>query len=469
MKDFKMQQDELSGLTRAPVFTGSLVSARPFWHQLKMLTNPALFFEKLIARYGDYVRYRGVVNFHLVNHPALVGRILRETHRNFDKATPIYHRFRNAFGDGLVTAEGERWKKRRKLIQPVFKGSAIENFFSLMRDATDSAVDAWSTNTVFNIADEMDQLALTVAGRSFFGRAFDESSEDIRRWTDVINRYCALPPLSIISNLKVPTPMNLKLRGVLGEYDQFLGRLIRERTEGFANDDLLGILLNAMDEETGEGLNPKDLAEEVLGMLIAGHETTGKALTWVWHELNSHPEVEKALREEIETVTGGGPLKVEHLKVLRKLTMVIEETLRLHPPAWFENRNTLEDIELGGEVLPKGTMVVFSRYSLQRHPDFWIDSEIFKPERFDPEDAENAHNRHASVPFGGGPRVCIGRHFAMMEIKVVVATVLRHFQVVVDSSDNHEMCARMTMAPRHGLRVHLKRREQNQQAKPVIS
>jgi cytochrome P450 len=114
-------------------------------------------------------------------------------------------------------------------------------------------------------------------------------------------------------------------------------------------------------------------------------------------------------------------------------------------------------------------MVVFSRYSVHRHPDFWIDPEMFKPKRFDPEHPENKHNRHASVPFGGGPRVCIGRHFAMMEIKVVVATVLRHFQVVVDSSDHHEMCARMTMAPKHGLRVHLKRREQNQQAEPVIS
>ena len=165
MTDFRMQHHEQSDLAKAPDFTESLVSARPFWQQLKLLTNPALFFEKLIATYGDYVRYRGVVNFHLVNHPALVGQVLRETHRNFDKATPIYHRFRNAFGDGLVTVEGERWKKRRQLIQPVFKGSAIENFFSLMRDAADSAVDTWSTNTVLNIAYEMDHLALTVAGR----------------------------------------------------------------------------------------------------------------------------------------------------------------------------------------------------------------------------------------------------------------------------------------------------------------
>lgn len=453
-----MEQHEPTDPAKETDFNGSLVSARPYWRQFGLLGNPAEFFEQLIDRYGDYVRYRGVVSFHLINHPSLVRRVLRETHRNFDKRTPIYHRFSNAFGNGLVTSEGERWKKRRKLIQPVFKGSAISNFFSLMCDAADSAVATWPSNAVFDMAAEMDHLTLTVAGRSFFGQAFDDSSENIRRWTEVINRYCSLPPLSIISNPKVPTPMNLKLRGVLGEYDHFLASLIRERTETGGGTDLLGILLNAMDEETGEGLSPKDLAEEVLGMLIGGHETTAKALTWIWHELHQHPEIEAALHAEVETVTGGDPLQLEHLKELKQLSMVIEETMRLHPPFWFENRNTLHEVELGGETLPKGTMVVFSRYSLQRHPHHWKNPSEFRPERFDPSDPENEPSRFASVPFGGGPRVCIGRHFAMMEIQIVVATVLREHRVVVDASDRHEMCARMTMAPKHGLRVRLERR-----------
>lgn len=458
-----MSENTETTLSKPPEFTGRLVASRPFWRQLGLLGNPAVFFDRLIGKYGDFVKYRGVVGFHLVNHPALVRQVLRETHRQFDKDSAIYRRFKNAFGDGLVTAEGERWKKRRKLLQPVFKSSAIRHFFDLMLNAATATADKWaercSKGEVFDVADEMDHLALTVAGRSFFGQAFDDGSEDIRRWTDVINRYCALPPLSIISNPKVPTPMNLRLRGVMGEYDQFLGTLIRERTDGEWKNDLLGILLTTEDEETGEVMNPAELAEEVLGMLIGGHETTAKALTWIWHELHRHPEVEEKIYQEIQTVTGGGPVEFEHLGEFKFTDMVIQETMRLHPPFWFENRNARCDVELGGATIPKGSMVVFSRYSLQRHPAFWKAPDEFNPERFNPDNPENETTNFANVPFGGGPRICIGRHFSMMEMRIVVATLLQRYRVVVDSSDRHSMVAKMTMAPKYGVRVRLERRE----------
>lgn len=443
-------------------FTGQLAEPPAFHLQWLLAGNPARFFERLIQDHGDFVRYRGVIGFHLINHPALVHQVLKNTHRHYDKNSHVYNRFRNAFGDGLVTAEGERWKRQRKLLQPIFGPASIRRFFDLMRDAATRTTERWSARAtageVFNIAREMERLTLEIAGRAFFSQAFDQTSERISRWTLAINRYCAIPPLPVISDLRFPTPLNLRLRRVLSEYREFLRDLVRERMNGDTKDDLLGVLLTAKDEDSGEVMREDELAEEVLGMIIGGHESSSTALTWIWHELHRHPEVEQRLAEEIQAVCGDEPLTLEQIPRLKYANMVIQETLRLHPPFWFENRNTISDVELAGVHIPRGSMVVFSRYSLQRHPDFWESPHEFRPARFDPDQPENPEGSHAHIPFGNGPRVCIGRHFAMMELLVILATVLQRYRVNVDASDRHEMTARVTMVPKYGLKVRLEPR-----------
>lgn len=441
---------------QCPEFSGQLAEVHSILSAVQMIRNPAVFFDELIGEHGDYIHYRGIVEFYVVNHPELVRQVLRDTHRDFDKNSSVYQRFKNAFGEGLVAAEGERWKSARKLMQPVFKGSSIRSFFELMLQTAGEFVEKWngykSDDAEFDISAEMDELALQVAGRAFFGQAFEDAADDIRSWTDFINRYCSIPPLNIISNPVVPTPMNIKLRKVLSEYDSFLAGMVRERSQKPPQNDLMGILMTAVHEDSGEVMSGKELSEEIIGMLIGGHETTAKALTWLWYELDRNREVEAALLEEIENVTGGGPLSLEHLQDLKLTDWVIQEAMRLHPPFWFENRNAMQDVELGGVVIPKDSMVVFSRYALHRHSDFWADADKFDPWRFSPE-RTNEMVSSAYVPFGGGPRICVGRHFSMMEIKVVLVTLLRYYRVRIVDGGYSGMSAKMTMSPKGALRV----------------
>jgi len=434
------------------VFTGELVVVPRFYRQWGLLINPAIFIHRLIRSHGDFVHCRGIIDFHLINHPELVRQVMKGTMRDFDKNSRIYNHFRNVFGNGLVTAEGEAWKRKRKLMQPMFSSSAIGSYFSLMVDSTTAAIEKWPDDKVFDLAEEMNHLTLEIAGRAFFSDGFDGSIERIRNWTEAINRYSAKPPIPVVSNLSFPSFTNLRVRKMMKDFREFMRGLIHERSNGAPKEDLLGVILSATYED-GEKMDEDEVCEEILGMIIGGHETSATALTWFWYELNQHPDVEEKVLDEINAVVGDEPLKKEHLSELKYTNWVIQETMRLHPPFWFENRNTTVDVDLGGSVVPKGSMVVFSRYSLQRNPDFWENPDDFDPSRFDPENTHNPGVTCAHIPFGGGPRVCIGRHFAMMELLVIVATVLRSYRVSVDPSDRHSMSAKLTMAPRHGLLV----------------
>ncbi|MFT7643713.1 MAG: cytochrome P450, partial [Pirellulaceae bacterium] len=400
-------------------FKGELVRAPWFYRQWMVAGNPSLFFDRLAKDFGDFVHYRGLFNFYLVNHPALVKQVLQETHKSFDKNSVIYNRFRNAFGDGLVVSEGEKWRRQRKLMHPIFSPIAVKRFFDVMMDSATQLGDRWEARCrngdVFNVADDMNQITLEIAGRALFHDGFDEESEKISHWTHVINHYSAKPPVPIVTSLWFPSPANLRLKSALKGFHAFLQEMIAGRRRGQDHEDLLTILLNARHEESGEPMTDIEVMEEVLGMIIGGHETSSAALTWLWYELHQHPEIEKRLHNEIDEVVGNRPVTLVDVPRLKYAKMIIDETLRLHPPFWFENRNAMEDVELGGAVVPKGAMVAFSRYSLHRHPDFWKDPEQFNPARFEPDNEENKRSTYAHVPFGGGPRICIGINFAVLE------------------------------------------------------
>ena len=437
-------------------FAGRLANAAPYQRQWMLLVNPAKYLDYLIQRYGDFVFCRGILEFYLVNDPSLVRQILRDTNRDFDKSSRIYDHFRNVFGNGLVTAEGNQWVRKRKLMQPMFTPSAIKAFLLPMLEATTAACDCWKEDPI-DMADEMNRLTLEIAGRSFFSDGFEDSISMIREWTEAINRYSAKPPIPIISDLRFPSPTNLRVRKMMADFRGFMRNLIRARAGDDSKHDLLSILSNARDED-GNLMEEDEICEEVLSMIIGGHETTATALTWIWYELHHQPEVEEKLLGEIQTVVGAEPLDFKHFCDLKYANMVIQEAMRLHPPFWFENRNTTKEVILGGSTIPRGRMVAFSRYSLHRHPDFWVDPDRFDPLRFDPENEPDLGASVAYVPFGGGPRVCIGRHFAMMEMLVIVVTVLQKFHVTVHPGDRHRMSAKLTMAPRNGLLTTLKPR-----------
>ena len=447
--------------TDAKEFSGSLVRPPRFYRQWMLAGNPAYFFDRLAKDFGDFLHYRGLFSFYQVNHPALVKQVLMETHKSYDKRNIIYKRFGKVFGEGLTVSEGDKWKRHRKLMQPMFGPKTVRKFFDGMLNAANEAADRWKvdySNQSFDIASEMDQLTLRIAGEAFFSEGFQEDSAKISRWNQRINHYCAKPPLPIIRSFWFPSSVNRRLKETLFEFKEFIGGMIDKRRSSGPQNDLLSILLDATHEDDGSPLSDDELKEEVMGMILGGHETSSSALAWIWYELHQHPEIRQKVDAEIESVLGGSPLTVDAVFHLKYTRMMIEECLRLHPPFWFENRNAIHDVELGGHVIPKGSIVLFSRYSLHRHPKFWDRPEQFNPERQNPDHPENLRTTYAQVPFGGGPRFCLGFNFAIMELIVIVATICQRFDVVVAKEDRHVMNAKMTMFPKHGVRVVLKDR-----------
>lgn len=429
----------------------SLTVAPRFYKQWMMLGNPAYFFDRLARDLGDFVLYRGGLDFYFLNHPELVRLVLKETNAHYDKNSPLYSQFRKAFGTGLVIAEGKLWQGQRRLLQPHFSPTAVRASFELMSECIERAVQRWQTyarqDTTFNMVSEMHDLTLDIAGTTLLGGNFAAAQKDIARWTHDINVYSASLPLPLISNLWFPTPKNLALKRTLREFYAFIMQVVQERKHGSVQNGLLNALLQAADPETGEKMSAEQLGAEILGVIIGGHETSSAALTWAWYELAQHSEVEQKLHEELERVLGGELPTLKHMPQLKYTRMIIDETMRLHPPFWFENRNTMDDVELWGVTVPKGSMITFSRYSLHRHPDYWPEPERFIPERFA---QESTGTKYAYVPFGGGPRVCIGIHLATLELVLTLATMAQRFRVELREREPVRMRALLTMEPMHG-------------------
>lgn len=414
------------------------------------------FFDRLIEEYGDFVHYRGLISFYLVNHPSLVKQVLQGTHNDFDKNSPLYDRFRRAFGGGLVVAEGDSWKRRRRVVQQLMGSRQVASYFDLMVESAETAATRLAErgdSRVLDIAPEMDRLTLAIVGRSLFNDAFDGAQEDIRKWTKSIDHFSSKAPIPIVRSAWFPSTLNLRLRNTLREFYRFIQTMIEESRGGDAGDGLLTLLCRSDPASDLPQLTDEEIRDEVLGMIIGGHETSSVALTWIWYELCRNPDVEARLLEELDEVLGDRPIGIDDLSRLVYTRMVIDETLRLHPPFWFENRNVVREVELGGVTLRPGDTVAFSRHALHRHRDYWDDAEAFNPQRFTPGEEENPRSTHAYVPFGGGPRVCVGVHFAVQELVVLLATLARRLRVLVDSSNRHEAVAHLTMRPRHGLRV----------------
>ena len=435
-----------------------------FYRQWKIIRNPSDFINLLIKEFGDFVHCRGLISFYLINTPDLVKKVLNETHRNFDKNTVIYDRFRNALGNGLVTAEGEHWRRQRKLIQPAFSPGSIKSFFQIMVNSSNRTIERWEgfckDQSTVNLTQEINVLTLEIAGKSLLSNGFNSVAESILKWTHVINKYSARPPFPVIGQPWVPLPLNIRLRRVLKDYRSFMAQTIKDRQGREGEGDLLSIFLGMRDAETGKGMDESEIAEEVLGIIIGGHETSATALIWVLYELSLNSTVEGKVLNEIDHVTGGSEITFSQVGELKYTKMAIQESMRLHPPFWFENRSAMHDVELGGSLIPKGSMIAFSRYALHRNARYWHDPGKFDPSRFD-ETAPGASELMRSTaytPFSSGPRVCIGRHFAMLEMVVILCKILQKYKVSISAHYEHKVATNLTMEPKGGLLVNLKLR-----------
>ena len=248
------------------------------------------------------------------------------------------------------------------------------------------------------------------------------------------------------------------MKRALKEYKAFIFETIEERRNSSPKNDLLSVFLNMRDEETGEKMNDDEIAEEVLGIIVGGHETSATALIWTIFELCSNSAVNEKLLLEIDKVTVKGEIDFNKIGDFKYLKMVIQESMRLHPPFWFENRNALSDVELGGVSIPKGSMIAFSRYALHRNKRYWDSPEEFIPDRFDLDDYDEKINASAYLPFSSGPRICIGRHFAMMEMIVILCLILKNYKISICPNYRYSVAINLTMEPKGGLPVRLESR-----------
>ena len=393
------------------------------------------FLLEMRERYGDVVSVPTLVGpFTLIFHPDGVRHVLQENHRNYNKDIPDYHVLSLVLGKGLLTNDGGSWLRFRRLIQPAFHRERVVAFGTLMTETTLRWTQRWETgnfietNQPLALTREMSSLTLSIVGNALFGTDLSAQNESVWRALTTVNHLLAkafyLPWV-----LSLPTPQRRRLHTARSALYTVVEQIIRERRRRReTHGDLLEMLLEARDDETGEGMTDQQVRDEVLTLLLAGHETTANALSWTFYLLAQHPHIEARLQEEYQQVLNGRPAMIDDLPRLSFARMVVEEAMRLYPPAWGLGRRAIGNDAIGGYAIPKGAYVLVFPYVTHRHPAFWERPDVFDPERFSAPLAAGRH-RFAYFPFGGGPRLCLGNQFALYEAQLILATILSRYQL----------------------------------------
>jgi len=409
--------------------------------------------------HGDIVGYRfGGTRAVLLAHPDHIRHVLHDNQRNYNKQNVDYAMLRRLLGNGLLTSEGAFWHRQRRLIAPMFHRQRVAGFCNLMVNSTLEMLERWDAlarrGEPFDVGAEMTHLTLKIVAKALFSADVSDDAEAIGDALTEVNRQ--LGEFSLLDLLwMIPTPRKRRFRAAVLALDQVVGKIIDERRlSTHRNQDLLSMLLEAVDEETDKGMTPRQVRDEVLTLLLAGHETTANALTWTWYLLAQNPEAADKLEREVREVLGDRAPDALDLPNLPYTRMVVEESMRLYPPAWAISRNAIADDEIGGYRIPRKTSVIICSFITHRHPAFWEAPERFDPERFSPARSEGRPN-FAYLPFGGGPRICIGNGFAMTEAQLVIATVAQRYRLGLAPGHPVELHPLITLRPRHGMRMTL--------------
>lgn len=412
------------------------------------------------CQYGDVVSLRlGFHRAYLVTHPDDIQHVLQDNHRNYRKSTRV-ERIKPLFGEGLTTSEGALWRRQRRLLQPAFQHQRLAALAPVIIDATAAMLQRWQTvaelGQPLDVAREMLSLTQGIIIRTLFGTDLAGEADGVGQALTVAFEHLHHRVWAVLDLLEhFPTPRNRRFRHALRTLDTFVYRMIHDRHHGGKDrTDLFSMLLNAWDHETGEGMTDAQLRDEVMTLLVAGHTTTATALAWTWFLLSKSPEVERQLQKELRTVLGGRSPTGQDLPALRYTRMVIEEALRLYPPTWVTARTPREDDEIGGYAIPAKSQVLLSPFVTHRHPAFWENPEGFEPERFSPERSAG-RPPYAYFPFGGGPRVCVGKGFALTEMQLIIAMVAQIYRLRLVPGHPVEPQPTITLRPRGGILVTL--------------
>jgi cytochrome P450 len=431
---------------------------------LEVQHDPLPFIAKLHHLYGDVVHVKlGPKSVYLVTHPDDVQHVLQENNRNYKKGAH-YEVLKPMFGNGLMLSEGDFWLRQRRLIQPAFLRKRLSGFATTMTDITEQMLERWDRVTErggsFDVSRELVSLTLSIVCTTMFGTDISKEATGIGE----AHAYClAHAEQKVVSLLavpdRIPSPGNLKYRRSVELLHSVIDRFIKERrASGEDRGDLLSTLAFLRYEGTNELMDHAQLKDEIITIFLNGHETVSGALGWAFYLLSKNPLAAQKLHAEVDRVLGGRTPTVDDIPKLKYTTMVIEESMRLYPPAWMLERDTLEPDELGGYHIPANSTIFLCQWMTHRHEDFWENPEGFEPERFSRENSAARH-RFAYFPFGGGPRLCVGVNFAMMEMALVLAMVAQRFQLDLVPGYPVGYEPVITLRPKQGIPMTPRRRQ----------
>lgn len=442
----------------------SWAPVRPPWRDFGTLRR--LFGTDVLAgmtyihrRYGPIVRTRLPLHLYFVADPGCIEEILVKKAESFhkDRTSRLLAR---VLGRGLLVNEGESWRRQRRLLQPAFHQRQLESYAARMVEAIARASDGWRAGEVRNVHEDMMGVTMTIVAEALFGTDLSANAREMGRTiSDLMEQFSRMLGLSARFQPPpwVPTPANRRLRASRRKVDAvILGVIEARRRSGQEATDLLSLLVSARDEE-GRGMSDAQVRDEAMTLFLAGHETTALALTYALYLLALDPERQARLTAEIAGVLGGRLPTLADLERLPYTEAVIFESMRIYPPAWGIGRQAMTDVEIGGWRYPRGAEFVISPWVVHRDPRVFEDPELFRPERW-ANDLAHRLPRFAYFPFGGGPRVCIGNRFAMMEAKLVLATAIQRFRFEPIPETSVSLLPSATLRPRAGVRLRLAER-----------
>ena len=390
----------------------------------------------------------------LVRDPELIQQALAQGHTKMRKDR-FTHALSRVMGDGLISSEGELWRKQRRLVSHAFTPKRIRSYGAAMVDAAVRTLDDWEDGQEIDVHLAMTELTLDVVGRTLFDADVRDSAKEVGdALTDISDFYATMMESPLPLPEWWPSSRNKNLRKAVQNVDRIIQRIIEQRRASVRDrGDLLSALLQAQDDEGG-GMSDRQLRDECVTLFLAGHETTSIALSNSFFLLSQHPEIEARVHEEVRDVLGSRRPTSDHAKSLVFTECIIKESMRLYPPVYAIGRLLLEDFELGGYVIEKGVTLLFSQWVTHRRPECFPNPLRFDPERWLPERAKSIH-KYSYFPFGGGPRICIGNHFAMMEAILLMASLVQRFRLELVPGETLELLPAVTLRPARGLRMRL--------------
>lgn len=424
--------------------------------------DPTGVFLDVAHRFGD-IAYMRIGPHHglLLNHPDHIRHVLQDNARNYHKS-PLYDKLKVAVGEGLLTSEEPYWLRQRRMAQPAFHRQRVSGLAAVMAGTARELVARWETIAAkaepIDVADEMMRVTQTIVLRTLLGADLGPFAGELDRAWSLVNQHIGESFWSLGLLDRWPTPKNLRFRRALAVLDGAVFHIIEvRRRAGRETDDLVSMLMFARDEDTGHAMTDRQLRDEVMTILLAGHETTSLALVWTWYLVSQNPAVQRRMEVELDQVLAGRSPSFGDLGDLPYTRMVFEEAMRLYPPAWGLSRVALAPDEIGGYHVARNWLVFVIPFVMHRHPAYWPDPERFDPERFTPEQTA-ARPKFVYLPFGAGPRQCIGNQFAMIEGHLLLATLAQRYRLELVPGSRVEPWPLITLRPRHSLRMWIRPR-----------